>query len=215
MLTVFHGSSVEVITPNLKYSEDLTDFGKSFYATSDQNMAERWAANKIIAVISEYNFDDAGLSCKRFGVDAEWLDFISRNRRPDRYNDSKLPPVSSFPVVIGPTADDRMFKILNRYFDGELSSEMTLRCLSAVPIGEQIAIKEQNILDTRLKFVASYTLDKEAVINRKQASKSAREYVNDQIDAFLRGEFSERELNRKLCTAPNNSLDSGECLWKT
>ena len=42
-MTLYHGSNVEVLTPELLPSVRALDFGRGFYLTSDFDQAARWA----------------------------------------------------------------------------------------------------------------------------------------------------------------------------
>ena len=41
-MIVFHGSNMEIRSPNVSFSKNYLDFGKGFYVTSYQIQAERW-----------------------------------------------------------------------------------------------------------------------------------------------------------------------------
>lgn len=45
-MTVFHGSNMEICTPEVSFSKNYLDFGRGFYVTTYQNQAERWALRK-------------------------------------------------------------------------------------------------------------------------------------------------------------------------
>lgn len=205
-MLVYHGSSTEVKQPNLSFSDTNTDFGLGFYVTTDPLMAERWAANKKDSVVSVYEFDIDGLNVKSFGVTREWLLYICKNRVPDRFRSVTEQDADKFPVIIGPTADDKMFKMLNRFFDDEISEDVAVTCLSAVRIGEQIAIKDQNILDSRLRFVKSYSLTSEAKELRIAESKLDREFVNNAIDSFVKGKINKEEFREAVGNLPSSNI---------
>jgi hypothetical protein len=64
MMTLYHGSNVEVVTPLVGVGRVNLDFGRGFYLTSIRKQAVDWA-NTIASrrgrnqkgVISEYRFD--------------------------------------------------------------------------------------------------------------------------------------------------------------
>lgn len=47
-MIVYHGSTKEIVAPDVSYSKDNLDFGKGFYVTTIKSQAERWAARKAI-----------------------------------------------------------------------------------------------------------------------------------------------------------------------
>ena len=42
-MTLYHGSNVEELTPELLHSVRALDFGRGFYLTSDFDQVARWA----------------------------------------------------------------------------------------------------------------------------------------------------------------------------
>ena len=42
-MKLYHGSTVEVRKPSLRYGRERTDFGKGFYTTTNPEQADRWA----------------------------------------------------------------------------------------------------------------------------------------------------------------------------
>jgi hypothetical protein len=159
-MTVYHGSLYEIREPNVAKSKPYVDFGPAFYVTSFQSQAERWALRKANrsgnvhrAYVNQYDLDlDALTQYKvlRFNnANEEWLDFVCSCRKG-------VNVYESWDAVIGPVADDDVFKSVNKYFKGEWTKEETLQKLSFLHQSDQIAILNQDCLTTVLKFKASY-----------------------------------------------------------
>ncbi len=47
-MIVYHGSSLEIIKPEISYSKAYLDFGRGFYVTTFRSQAEKWALRKSI-----------------------------------------------------------------------------------------------------------------------------------------------------------------------
>lgn len=87
-MKLYHGSTVEVRKPSLRFGRKRTDFGKGFYTTTLPEQAEHWAgikkdrAKATKAVVSVYEIDDSlltmpGIRIREFyGVDKAWLEFV-------------------------------------------------------------------------------------------------------------------------------------------
>ena len=45
-MIVYHGSTLEIHTPDVNHSSHNLDFGKGFYVTTVKEQAERWAKRK-------------------------------------------------------------------------------------------------------------------------------------------------------------------------
>ena len=159
-MTVYHGSLHEIREPDIAKSKPYVDFGPAFYLTSFQNQAERWALRKAYrsgsarkAYVNQYTLDSDALvryKVLRFDhANEAWLDFVCSCRKG-------IDVYSSWDVVIGPVANDDVFKSVNKYFKGEWTKEETLQKLSFLQQSDQIAILNQDCLKDILKFESSY-----------------------------------------------------------
>lgn len=68
-------------------------------------MAKKWAIRKSYPIINIYDLNISDLKIKQFGLDKEWLDFVVANRNEKL----KFNVYSDYDVLIGTTADDKMF----------------------------------------------------------------------------------------------------------
>ena len=108
-MTVWHGSSRAVATPDLLHARDNTDFGRGFYVTPIYEQAlsftHRFKRRGQGGVISRYSFDEAaavGLNVLRFtSYSDEWLAFVLTCRTGR--------DTSSYDIVSGGVANDRVF----------------------------------------------------------------------------------------------------------
>jgi len=83
-MILYHGSNIEIPTPDLLHSRDNVDFGKGFYTTPLYEQAAKWCdrfkKQSTTAVISKYNFDfekAKELNLLHFERYSEkWLDFV-------------------------------------------------------------------------------------------------------------------------------------------
>ena len=159
-MTLYHGSNVEVLTPELLPSVRALDFGRGFYLTSDFDQAARWARTAVLrrgegsAVVSVYEFDEvaaSSLKILRFdSPDSGWLKYVTRNRtRPSDDPD--------FDIVTGPVANDNTMPVLNLYFKGAYSEEEALRRLLPQRLKDQFAMKSEAALSC-LKFLEGRAL---------------------------------------------------------
>ena len=118
-MTLYHGSTSIVETPDVNVGRDNLDFGKGFYLTRDYSQAERWARIQTIrnpirtARINVYHFfleEVTQYKCKTFrGYDEEWLDFIVHCRNGGKHD---------FDVVEGFMCDDTIMDNLEDYING-------------------------------------------------------------------------------------------------
>ena len=153
-MVLYHGSRLEVPHPSLTYSRSDVDFGTGFYMTKDEHMAKKWACNKSVSVVNAYELDLTHLRIYYFKPDEEWLNYCIANRymeQPD-FEENK------YDVLVGPTADDKLFNTLDMYADGLLSTDEAIKVITCMNYSEQIVIKNQASIDENLHFQSSHTL---------------------------------------------------------
>lgn len=75
MITLFHGSYTEVVSPLVKLGRNKVDFGQGFYLTKIQAQAEAWA--KVISerkgkrtqpVVTMFSLDLEGLKTGNYRI---------------------------------------------------------------------------------------------------------------------------------------------------
>lgn len=135
-MKLYHTSQIEIPMPELFYGRKNADFGQGFYLTPEREFACRWAFED--AVVNEYELVTTALSVHRFSRDAEWYDYIIRNRhgKDTRKED----------IILGPIANDTIFDTMGIISSGYLSPEEALRLLSIGPEYTQLAIKTERAL---------------------------------------------------------------------
>jgi hypothetical protein len=129
MMTLYHGSNVEISHIELAFSHKGKDFGRGFYLNPDRNqamsMAERVARISGVGtpIINVYEFDEAllhqsnELNIKLFDdYCSEWADFVVTNRK----NDSNI-QAHNYDIVVGPIANDTVGVQIRRYIMGYIS----------------------------------------------------------------------------------------------
>ena len=117
MSYVYHGSYTEIKNPELKRGRIDVDFGTGFYLTEDKNMALKWASRKDTAVLNSYKLNYDGLNVIKLGLTENWLRFVAscRGESNEKFD------LSGVDVIIGPTADDKMFSTLTNYFENNVT----------------------------------------------------------------------------------------------
>jgi len=160
-MTVYHGSIVEIKSPDLNHSKRFLDFGPAFYVTTFRAQAEHWARRKHsralsspAPVVNVYELDDdlSAFSVLRFdGVDEAWLDFVCDCRDGnDVY--------SSYDVIIGRVADDDVFRTIQSYRQGDITKARAIELLRFSRPNDQLALRTERIIAANLRFVKSYQI---------------------------------------------------------
>lgn len=126
MITLYHGSNIEIDEIDLSRCKAGKDFGRGFYLNPNYDQALKMAAKtfRILGegaeIVNSFEFDDtiltssSELKIKIFAdYSEEWADFIVMNRK----NHSGR-PMHSYDIVIGPIADDTVGVQIRRYLQG-------------------------------------------------------------------------------------------------
>lgn len=164
MITLFHGTTMEVPEPIVGIGRKKVDFGQGFYMTKLRRQASLWAetiAERRMTgtpVLNEYKFDidlAKELARARYKVFAtynlEWLNYVVDCRR-----DGKLQ--KQYDVVEGGVANDKVIDTVEDYEKGIITAEQALGQLAYKEVNHQIAILSQSIVDKCLKFRGSVVL---------------------------------------------------------
>ena len=164
-MIVYHGSTVEMKSPDLSHTKRFLDFGPAFYVTSFSEQAEHWARRKhsraqssSAPVVNVYELDDdlSAFSVLRFGgVDEAWLDFVCDCRDgKDVY--------SPYDAIIGRVADDDVFRTIQSYRQGDITKARAIELLRFARPNDQLALRTDRIVSAKLRFVRSYQIESEA-----------------------------------------------------
>ena len=133
-MILYHGSYLEIQTPDLVHSRDNVDFGRGFYTTPLYKQAVKWCEK----------FKRRGKSAI---VSEEWLDFILKCRTGNDTTD--------YDIVIGGVANDKVFNTVELYFDNLIDKKEAIRRLRYEKPNLQICFRTQKALDEYLYYEGS------------------------------------------------------------
>lgn len=125
----YHGSDTIVDAPKILEATRPLDFGRGFYVTTSKQQARSWAIkdayrNNVITDVSinmslDIERAKAELTLISFEkADEKWLDFICNNRNGK--------PTGEYDIVTGPVADDRVYRVVVEYENGDIDRENAL-----------------------------------------------------------------------------------------
>ncbi|MBO5013528.1 MAG: DUF3990 domain-containing protein [Paludibacteraceae bacterium] len=161
MITLYHGSNVEVSKPLTKVGRKNLDFGRGFYLTSIRKQASDWA--NLIAmrrgrdekgVVSVFHFDktkaiEDGYIFKIFdSYNIEWLQYVVDCRKGKNVS-------AKYDVIEGGVANDNVIDTVEDYEKGIITAEQALGQLSFKKVNHQICILNQEVINQYLTFVKS------------------------------------------------------------
>lgn len=146
----YHGSDTTVDAPKILESKRPLDFGDGFYVTTNKEQAFAWAKKVAIRnnsdhkCLNSYSFDiktaKETLTVLYFDkADEKWLDFVCANRSGKKTGD--------YDIVIGPVADDRVYRVVVEYENGDIDKEYALKSLKTQALCDQILFHTQKALE--------------------------------------------------------------------
>jgi hypothetical protein len=151
-LIVYHGSDKIINNPTHSGGRKFSDFGLGFYVTTNIEMAKSWASRRKgkPAYVNKYMLNTEGLTSLTFDLDLQWLLFIALNRgliineEIKIILDNKYKDINEYDVIIGSTADDRMFDTLSLFFSNSITLDHCLKALNSMDLDIQYNIKSSN-----------------------------------------------------------------------
>ena len=188
-LIVYHGSDKIIDNPTHNGGRHFSDFGLGFYVTTNIEMAKSWASRRTNkpAYVNKYMLNTEGLTSLTFDLDLHWLLFIAFNRgliineEIKIILENKYSDINDYDVIIGPTADDRMFDTLNLFFGNNITLEHCLKSLNSMDLDIQYNIKSNKGInaisftnfieldDLEKDYYASEIKEKKKLMNNKMA----------------------------------------------
>lgn len=148
-MILYHGSNVKVEHPEIRLSNRFLDFGAGFYTTTSLSQAENFAEkvtarkNEGIPTVNVFEFSDSFLSdLKILSFDyanEAWLDFVFNNR-------NGISSKKEYDLIIGPVADDDVYRTFVLYSVGVLTKEDTLKALKIKKLFNQYVFVTEKAL---------------------------------------------------------------------
>ncbi len=172
---IFHGSKNIIegeISPN--YGRANNDFGNGFYCGESIEQTTSFVSRFQDSSIYILKFDNKNLKCEFFDVNQEWMLAVAYFRgKLKEYENNEIikniiEKVKNSDYVIAPIADNRMFRIIDRFIDGEITDEQCKHCLAATNLGNQYV------------FLTEKATSKISILERCYIARAEREFYYKQ-----------------------------------
>lgn len=142
-IKLFHGSKRGLKGKIQPISRDLCDFGKGFYMGTEKSQPLTLICNYPTAVLYNLELNPANLNIKEIPLGIDWALFVAFNR--GRLTKTLAPKLyekytsykNNVDLFKGYIANDRMFVVLDRFFDGDITDKALVESLSALKLGIQ------------------------------------------------------------------------------
>ena len=149
-ITLYHGSKSGIQGNIAPKSRDKCDFGRGFYMGTDPRQPLTLICNYPKAKLYTLSIDLSELKIIDIEVGLDWALLVA-------YNRGKMESIKGTPLydqyagwteecdmLIGYIANDRMFVVLDRFFNGEITDLALIHSLSALELGKQyVALTEK------------------------------------------------------------------------
>lgn len=149
-VTLYHGSKSGIQGEIAPRSRECCDFGKGFYMGTERMQPLTLICNYPKAKLYTLRVALSGLKILDMEAGLDWALLIAYNRgRMEDVKDSEVYHrfallMKEYDMVIGHIANDRMFVVLDRFFNGEITDLALIHSLSALKLGKQyVALTEK------------------------------------------------------------------------
>ncbi len=162
IITLYHGSKSGINSAISPISRDKCDFGKGFYMGTEKTQPLTLICNYPNAKLYTLEVDLTGLKILDIDVGMDWALLIAYNRgkMESVHNTAIYERVSKmvygYDIIVGYIANDRMFVVLDRFFNGEITDTALINSLSALKLGKQYvaithkACRQINIVEEKI-----------------------------------------------------------------
>ena len=206
-LVLYHGSKQGIKGDVVPISRSDCDFGSGFYMGTEslQPLTLICGEEKPVFYIVDFSLDNLKVLDIELGV--EWAMVIAYHRgymdiiKGTEMYEKYAHYLDGYDVVVGYIADDRLYTELNRFFNGDITDEVLMRCLSALELGKQyVALTEKackNVMIIKEYEIPNLELSillEKSKIRRIEGNSLAKEIeikyrrVGKYFDEILRGE---------------------------
>lgn len=157
-IVLFHGSKAGIDGEIKPISRNRCDFGSGFYMGTDIWQPLTLIYNYESPILYTVEVDLTSLNVLYLEPDLTWALVVAFNRGklepyqnlPIYHSIKKL--ISGYDVLIGPIADDRMFVVLDRFFNGDITDQALIHCLSGLDLGYQyVAVTDKTCKQIRIR----------------------------------------------------------------
>ena len=157
---LYHGSKSGIVGDIAPKSREMCDFGKGFYMGTEPAQPLTLICDFEKAKFYIVSIDTTNLNSIEIDADIDWAMLVAfhRGRMDKTKGTSFYEKYSTFDsgkdLVIGSIANDRMFYVLDNFFQGNITDAALVNSLSALKLGKQYVV-------TTEKACAAIRIEKE------------------------------------------------------
>lgn len=189
---LYHGSKKGIVGDIRPISSDYCDFGKGFYMGIDPAQPLTLICDEKAPKFYSVSVDLTGLNVLNIEVGIDWALLIAFNRGyMKEYEGSDLYEkyahmADGYDMIVGYIANERMYKVMTRFFEKEITDEALLNSLTALDLGKQYVAITPKACD-RIKILNETALNKlELKILEEESIKRRKEGINITEDILVK-----------------------------
>lgn len=162
---LYHGSKKGIVGNIRPISSAYCDFGKGFYMGTDSAQPLTLICDEKAPKFYSVSVDLSGLKILNVDVGLDWALMIAYYRGYMKaYKDTEIyrkyaHMADGYDMIVGYIANDRMYKVMTRFFEKEITDEALLNSLSVLDLGKQYVAINQKACD-RVKILTETPLNK-------------------------------------------------------
>ena len=179
LVTLYHGSKSGIHGAIAPVSRERCDFGKGFYMGTDRSQPLTLICNYPAAKIYTLEVDLSDLRILDVEAGLDWALLIAYHRgKMESIKHSEIYERyanlgKGCDMIIGYIANDRMFVVLDRFFNGEITDLALINSLSALKFGKQYVALTATACE-KIKILEEKALTEENRVKLKQDSEANR-----------------------------------------
>lgn len=177
---LFHGSKSGIEGDIIPSSNSHCDFGKGFYMGTEVLQPLTLICNYKNPIIYFVAIDQTKLDVLELPTDISWAFVVAYNRgRLEQEKNKNLYTkytklLQGHDLIIGDIADDRMFYVLDNFFEGNITDKGLVECLSTLQLGKQYVAVSQKACDS-IKIIKKHVLSELEAMALKDISEKKRQ----------------------------------------
>lgn len=177
---LFHGSKSGLEGEIMPRSRPQCDFGRGFYMGTEVLQPLTLICNYDNPVLYFVSVDRTNLDILELPTDISWAFVVAYNRgRLERVNGTNIykkyaDHLRNRDLIVGDIAADRMFYVLDNFFEGNITDKGLVECLSTLHLGKQYVAVSLKACQ-KVKIVKEYKLSELELMALKDISERNRQ----------------------------------------
>ena len=176
----FHGSKSGIEGDIAPRSRAQCDFGKGFYMGTEVLQPLTLICNYEKPILYFAAIDKTDLRILELPTDIRWAFVVAYNRgklegvKEKNIYRKYADYISDLDLIIGDIADDRMFYVLDNFFEGNITDKGLVECLSTLHLGKQY-VAVSNEACQKITILKKYELSELELMALKDISERNRQ----------------------------------------